>query len=376
MKLGLPLAECGPPEDRTATLRLLEKLHLSPDDAVVGVLASAEVATSESAMGECLNKAGTLAGTLDGTNWEIFEAIAGLTDERRAKAQEIRGEVRKALVSDEHVKQLAPALRGAQAKAVLMLTKPSAQPALPLPQPPPGPGLQPEVRPGWRVVGQGSRDGLTIIAARGMYRRIEARLASPARGFGSTWAGSSRREVAPHDRDSTDLQSDQGTGGCDPAEEPAGPGDRPAVERPMDGRERASTWIGISTRFDQCDSPLAILMALREPMPDGATRVLITPLDEGELGDDILLRLAKRRLFQIDSWQIVRSLFQARAVDPGLTRHGLDCRHAAGSNSLERLPGGPRGISRRRDGLADLASAGSRTSGRVARPLRAFEMDA
>ena len=63
-------------------------------------------------------------------------------------------------------------------------------------------------------------------------------------------------------------------------------------------------------------------VTLREPMTDGATRVLITPLDAKELGIDILMRLAKRRLFQIDSWQIVRSLFQARAVDPGLTGKG------------------------------------------------------
>ena len=61
-KLGLPLADSDRLKTATATLRILEKLHLSADGAVVGALASAEVATSESAMGECLNKAGTLAG--------------------------------------------------------------------------------------------------------------------------------------------------------------------------------------------------------------------------------------------------------------------------------------------------------------------------
>ena len=49
----------------------------------LGILASAVVETSESAMAECLTKAGPLAGTLDATNWEIFEAIAKLTDERK-----------------------------------------------------------------------------------------------------------------------------------------------------------------------------------------------------------------------------------------------------------------------------------------------------
>ncbi|MFV2066023.1 MAG: BREX-2 system phosphatase PglZ [Pirellulales bacterium] len=89
-------------------------------------------------------------------------------------------------------------------------------------------------------------------------------------------------------------------------------------------------WTGASIKHDgeqdyaihQCDSPLSFRLALRQPTDDQMTKVLITNLDEHDLGDDILLRLAKRRLFQIDPWQIVRSLFDARAVDPRLTRHG------------------------------------------------------
>ena len=71
----------------------------------------------------------------------------------------------------------------------------------------------------------------------------------------------------------------------------------------------------------QCDSPLSFRLALRQPAADNTTKVLITNLNEQDLGDDVLLRLAKRRLFQIDPWQIVRSLFDAHAVDPRLTRH-------------------------------------------------------
>jgi len=71
----------------------------------------------------------------------------------------------------------------------------------------------------------------------------------------------------------------------------------------------------------QCDSPLSFRLALRQQAPDNVTKVLVTNLSEHDLSDDILLRLAKRRLFQIDPWQIVRSLFDAHAVDPRLTRH-------------------------------------------------------
>lgn len=88
-------------------------------------------------------------------------------------------------------------------------------------------------------------------------------------------------------------------------------------------------WTGEATVRDdenvyaifQCDSPLAFRLALRQPTDEDATKVLITDLDENDLGDDVLLRLAKRRLFQIDPWRIVRSLFDAHAIDPRLTRH-------------------------------------------------------
>jgi hypothetical protein len=71
----------------------------------------------------------------------------------------------------------------------------------------------------------------------------------------------------------------------------------------------------------QCDSPLAMRLALRQKADGQFTKILLTPLAEQELGDDIMVRLAKRRLFPIDSWQIVRSLFQARTLDPRLTGH-------------------------------------------------------
>jgi hypothetical protein len=73
--------------------------------------------------------------------------------------------------------------------------------------------------------------------------------------------------------------------------------------------------------IDQCDSPLALRIALREDNGPTTVKVLITNLDEKQLSDDILVRLAKRKLFPIDPWQIVKSLFQAHAIDPRLTRH-------------------------------------------------------
>ncbi|MEO1400389.1 MAG: BREX-2 system phosphatase PglZ [Cyanobacteria bacterium J06635_1] len=79
--------------------------------------------------------------------------------------------------------------------------------------------------------------------------------------------------------------------------------------------------------IDQCDSPLAMRIALQkgqqERETDGALaiQVLVTPLTEADLAEDILIRLAKQRLFAIDPWQIVKSIFRATIIDPRLIQH-------------------------------------------------------
>ena len=44
----------------------------------------------------------------------------------------------------------------------------------------------------------------------------------------------------------------------------------------------------------------------------------MTPLDEAQLGLDVLARLAGRQLYRIDHWHMVRDLFRARDLDPRL----------------------------------------------------------
>jgi hypothetical protein len=75
-------------------------------------------------------------------------------------------------------------------------------------------------------------------------------------------------------------------------------------------------------RIEQCDSPLAARVALVDEEPGVTVTVLVTGLSEKELGEDVVVRLAKRKLFTIDSWQIVKDLFQAHTVDPRLRSHG------------------------------------------------------
>jgi hypothetical protein len=73
-------------------------------------------------------------------------------------------------------------------------------------------------------------------------------------------------------------------------------------------------------RIEQCDSPLAARVALLDEEPGVTITVLVTGL--ADLGQDVLVRLAGRKLYTIDSWQIVKELFQAQTVDPRLRAHG------------------------------------------------------
>ena len=70
-------------------------------------------------------------------------------------------------------------------------------------------------------------------------------------------------------------------------------------------------------------------------------KVLITGLDEKDLSEDILIRLAKRRLFPIDSWQIVKTLFQAKVIDPRVRQyHWIADELLEGSQTYPPAPGG------------------------------------
>ena len=46
--------------------------------------------------------------------------------------------------------------------------------------------------------------------------------------------------------------------------------------------------------------------------------VLLTRLEQAELGYDVVARLARSRLFHLDVWESVRALFKARLIDPTL----------------------------------------------------------
>lgn len=84
-------------------------------------------------------------------------------------------------------------------------------------------------------------------------------------------------------------------------------------------------------------SPLQVREALLGIDQNGGVAVLLTSLDEKDLGGDVIARLARHRLYSIDPWQVVRDLFRARSIDAR-----LGSERALAEALLEVLPqGGP-----------------------------------
>jgi len=73
--------------------------------------------------------------------------------------------------------------------------------------------------------------------------------------------------------------------------------------------------------FNWCDSVLQIRELLLEREKDKALQVVLTNLNEADLGQDLLARFAKKRFFTDDAWQILQERFQARQTDPMLRKH-------------------------------------------------------
>ena len=176
-KLGVDTANADRMKTASATQALVDRLNSCDASQIVAMLATAAIATTEPAMGECLSKAAQLTGIIDGTNWEIFDAIGKLADDRQAQATSIRASVRQAMEADEHVTSLGPALKEAQLKAVRLLTeapKPVASG--------PGPGqvqVPPETKPPHsqrRVVATVSRENLTLADAKNLLANLDSQI--------------------------------------------------------------------------------------------------------------------------------------------------------------------------------------------------------
>jgi hypothetical protein len=71
-----------------------------------------------------------------------------------------------------------------------------------------------------------------------------------------------------------------------------------------------------------CTSVLQMCEVLTSHSEAGPPLVIVTPLDDSQLGLNLLVRFAGRRLYRLDRWHLVCDLFRARQLDPRLASQG------------------------------------------------------
>jgi hypothetical protein len=170
---ALGIADAARLKTAQATLTLVEGLNSRDGDALVGVLASAEVATSEAAMGSCLKHAAELLAALDIFPWDILEAVSQLSDGREEDAAEVLRLVREALAADEYALALTPALKEAQSRAFRLLTQKTQRPVPEVTPPVEKPVIVPPLAVTPRTVQRGEKAGLSLAEAAEQLERLK-----------------------------------------------------------------------------------------------------------------------------------------------------------------------------------------------------------
>ena len=68
----------------------------------------------------------------------------------------------------------------------------------------------------------------------------------------------------------------------------------------------------------RADTVLEVREALVDAEAHGQPTVVLTALQQSELGDDVVARLARSKLWPVDPWEGVKGLFRRRQLDPAL----------------------------------------------------------
>lgn len=113
---------------------LLAALQAASDADLVQVLASANIETSEAAVGRCMGQAQQVAEALSTARWNIFDAmreVGEMHDHRQAAAASIVNRLIEVLGSEEHVIPLKLKLEELDRDAVRLLTLAAPTPPLP-----------------------------------------------------------------------------------------------------------------------------------------------------------------------------------------------------------------------------------------------------
>jgi len=123
-------------------------------------------------------------------DWDLYDAVARLTDSRQAEAQALLRDISETLQADEYVVPLVPVLTDAKQRAIHLL----AAPLIPTPSPPPPSPIKGEVakrscKTTWQTVDAGQGDRLDVADWDALAARVQAQLQqNPALRLSLTWS--------------------------------------------------------------------------------------------------------------------------------------------------------------------------------------------
>jgi hypothetical protein len=135
--------KCPRLETTREALSLLKTLEAAAGNSLISQLATYSLEAKPAVLGVALSSSLKLDQALEMADWEIFDGIAGLTDDRKDAADEVWSDLRDAFNSDEYAIALVPKLSDLRQRAVKLLTK-SVPPPI---QPPVEPPIQPILPP-------------------------------------------------------------------------------------------------------------------------------------------------------------------------------------------------------------------------------------
>ena len=157
-----------------SALELAKRLQSKEGAELVIELANMQFVNNPQALAKSISSAASVVQAIQDNNWALLESVWAGAD---ADGKAIKKRVCDALVTDELVTSLAPALRQAQADATAIINKRLKAVAIVAPEA--EPVLEPEPSlpsPGHRVVKQATQSGLTSRQAKSLFIEIDGQL--------------------------------------------------------------------------------------------------------------------------------------------------------------------------------------------------------
>jgi len=128
--------DCTRLDTAREALSLLRTLETAAGNSLISQLASFSLQAKPAVLGVALSSASKLDQAMEIADWEIFDGIAGMSDDRKEAAEAVWSDLRDAFNSDEYAVALVPKLSDLRQRAVKLLTKSVPPPVQPPGRPP------------------------------------------------------------------------------------------------------------------------------------------------------------------------------------------------------------------------------------------------